>query len=242
MRPIDLAEGSRLYCRRLRVDWDYSPATVQRRNGDQLLLRYDRGETEWAVLAMIRVPSGKFPEPAPQIESAFSRDPALALTPSGMDQDRDYAPESYQEDPALRKWRAGDRVLVPQGGWLYPGVVAEIQGEDLFVRFYEGRQGWFPAVQVRPLQIGVGSRVFCRWMGGTTYYSGTVKERRGDTIYIHYDDGDREWNVINMIRVPADSASAALGTLHTLFFGRWGCLLWLLVIGSIVFLVAVLRG
>jgi hypothetical protein len=109
-------------------------------------------------------------------------------------------------------WAVGDRVLAPwEPSWLYPGTVAEAEGEELFVHFDDGDKGWVPAREAQQLDIHVGSRVYCRWKGGNLYYLGTVQERQGEEIYIHYDDGDREWSRIGLVRVPTGGAPAFAG-------------------------------
>jgi hypothetical protein len=120
--------------------------------------------------------------------------------------------------PAIPAWQVGARVFAPWGrGWLYPATVGEVQGESLYLCYDDGDHGWVPAAQVRPLDVTEGSRVYCRWQGGDTYYPGTVTTRQGDQLHIHYDDGDRDWSPIGMIRVPSeDGPGSPQG------WSRWG--------------------
>ena len=45
------------------------------------------------------------------------------------------------------------------------------------------------------------SRVACRRKGSGKYYPGEVMEQEGDKILVFYDDGEREWTSIRMMRV-----------------------------------------
>jgi len=110
--------------------------------------------------------------------------------------------------PVIPTWVVGARVLAPWGrDWLYPATVGEVKGKSLYICYDDGDRDWVPAAQVRPLDVTEGSRVYCRWQGGDAYYPGTVAARQGDQLHVHYDDGDRDWSAIGMIRVPSGDAS-----------------------------------
>ncbi len=151
---------------------------------------------------------------------------------------------SYQEEPAIEPgvWRQGDRVFAPlKPGWLNPGMVLEIEYDKLFVEFDEGgTKRWVDAVKTRPLDLQIGDRVYCRWMGGQTYYSGMIKDTNEDLVFIHYDDGDKEWNYVSLVAIPSSSLSGLWSLAISTLFGRWGCLIWLVIIGVIAWLVNVL--
>jgi hypothetical protein len=57
---------------------------------------------------------------------------------------------------------------------------------------------------MKPLSIGVGARVFCRWQGGGQYYPGRVASVAGEAIHVQYDDGDKEDTNVRMTRVHQD--------------------------------------
>lgn len=42
--------------------------------------------------------------------------------------------------------------------------------------------------------------MWCRWKGGSKEYAGQVAEVRGDQIFVHYDDGDRELTTPSLCR------------------------------------------
>lgn len=52
--PLSLNVGDRVYARRM-DGRQYFPAVIENRNGDQLLLRYDDGQTEWSLIRMVRI-------------------------------------------------------------------------------------------------------------------------------------------------------------------------------------------
>ncbi|MBI1830584.1 MAG: hypothetical protein HYR84_03930 [Planctomycetes bacterium] len=88
--------------------------------------------------------------------------------------------------------------------WLFPGTVGEVAEGEVHVYFDDGDRGWVAKDLVRPLQIiCVGSRVHCRWQAGSEYYPGIITQMNGEQIFIQYDDGDSEWNIIGMIAAPS---------------------------------------
>jgi hypothetical protein len=96
----------------------------------------------------------------------------------------------------------GDRVLAC---WFdlhwYPGVVLGVDGKRVHVLFDDGDQALLTPDKVRPLDIKVGDRVFCRFKGGPAYYPGEVTRKKGEVIHIQYDDGDEETTSIRLVRI-----------------------------------------
>lgn len=149
----------------------YAPARVVRRLGEKLTVEYSDGEQESTSLGMVRI------DPAGR-RGAPPRVPRHA-------------------------WIVGDRVL---GKWSwdfywYPGTVQAVEGEQLYVAFDDGDREWMPAARVMPLDFAVGSRVYGRWQGGPHYYPGRVARKDGETLHIHYDDGDQETTTVSVVRV-----------------------------------------
>ncbi len=238
VRPLLIAEDSRVFCRSRGMA--FAPAVVKYRNGEQLIIQYEDGAMEWTVTATLRVHrnyNGQREEPPSQAITTATHLAALESSRPSVSagQNQVWAGEAMP-------LREGDRVLANEGGgWLYPGVIEEVRPGEFLVLFDSGKRASVPAARVRRLHIDVGSRVFCRWMGGPTYYSGTVKERNGEMIFIHYDDGDREWNTIGLTRVPANAGTAFYGGTISLLMGRFGCLIWLPIIVGIYILFRMMR-
>ena|ERR1700677_3362310 len=85
--------------------------------------------------------------------------------------------------------------------FFYPGTIKSKEGDKFKVQFDDGDQALVTAKQIVPLDIKVGSRVFCRFKGGPAYFPGKVDQQDGAKIHIQYDDGDVEWTTISMVRV-----------------------------------------
>jgi hypothetical protein len=96
----------------------------------------------------------------------------------------------------------GDRVLGDgRDGYWYPATVLVVDDDRVAVQFLEGPDAWLPADRVRRFEIAVGDHVECRWKGGPTWFSGEITRKEGDRIHINYDDGDREWTTVRLVRV-----------------------------------------
>jgi hypothetical protein len=109
----------------------------------------------------------------------------------------------------VKRWQVGDRVLAPWGPeWLYVATVKQTNEDSVFISYCDGHSDWVKAVDVRPLDIDNGSRVWAWWNG--PYYPGTVTERKGYSVHIAYDDGDQEWTELSYIRVPGRPSGTAV--------------------------------
>jgi hypothetical protein len=101
----------------------------------------------------------------------------------------------------------GDRVLAQwpvEKVWWYPGTIIGMSGGQVVVQFDDGDRSPVGLNEVRDLAVRVGTRVYGRWEGGSTYYPGKVSEAVGQAIHIHYDDGDQEWTAVGMVRIHQD--------------------------------------
>jgi hypothetical protein len=101
---------------------------------------------------------------------------------------------------------AGDRVL---GCWFdgfwYPGIILSAEGKRLHVLFDDNDQAFLTWDRVRPLEIAVGDRVFCRWKGGPFYHAGEVTRKQGERVFVNYEDGREEWSSVRLIRLQPDT-------------------------------------
>ena len=100
-------------------------------------------------------------------------------------------------------WEVGDRVLAnwTHDEYWYPATIRTIDGERIYVRFDDGDKEWTTSKHLMDIDIEVGDRVHCKWKGGPNYYPGRVARKDGETIFVHYDDGDKEKTTTNMVRV-----------------------------------------
>lgn len=91
-----------------------------------------------------------------------------------------------QDDWVLARWQGA--------GFWFPGVVKDIRGDMITVRYDDGMSDTRPISQVKPYDWRVGTRVECRWQSGEQWYPGriTAAGKDGESLAIQYDDGDRE--------------------------------------------------
>jgi hypothetical protein len=110
--------------------------------------------------------------------------------------------DEWLPDAGRHDLGAGDRVL---GCWFdgfwYPGVILSAEGKRVHVLFDDNDQAFLTWDKVRPLEVAVGDRVFCRWKGGPFFHPGEVTRRHGERIYVTYDDGREEWSSVRLVRV-----------------------------------------
>ncbi|MCB1606651.1 MAG: hypothetical protein KDI71_06715 [Xanthomonadales bacterium] len=98
----------------------------------------------------------------------------------------------------------GDWVLAQwQGGvYWFPGVVESRTRDTVTINYDDGTRETRPINQVKIYDWHVGSRVECRWAGGSDWYAGRITSMHpgGSKISIAYDDGDREQTTTAMCR------------------------------------------
>ena len=78
----------------------------------------------------------------------------------------------------------------------YPGYVGEIKGDEYYILYDDGDEGWARLDQLRVHEEfatlwcpSVGSSVFARWTNGL-YYTGVIDSATDTTFHVLYDDGD----------------------------------------------------
>jgi hypothetical protein len=104
--------------------------------------------------------------------------------------------------PTGNPWRAGERVLAKKmDSYFYPGVVREISEQGCLVVYDDGEAAWVHHAHVLRQDIKIGSRVFCRNKNAAIFAPGTVNMLKGETVRVHYDQGEEEWTSISMLRV-----------------------------------------
>jgi hypothetical protein len=110
--------------------------------------------------------------------------------------------EARRERTAGAAWQPGDRVLASWvDGYFYPGRVRQAEGNSCEIAFDDGDVAWVHEANVRRPDIKCGSQVFCRFHAGPVYAPGIVEEQHGEKIQIRYENGDKEWTTISMVRV-----------------------------------------
>jgi ribosomal protein L21E len=99
--------------------------------------------------------------------------------------------------------------LWKNGGTWYSGVVAEKTGNAVFIHYNDGDKEHTTVDKCRPTGGSVsatpsapmekGSAVSCKWKGGS-WYPGVIAEKTGNSVFIHYNDGDKEHTKLSMCR------------------------------------------
>ena len=89
-------------------------------------------------------------------------------------------------DWALAQWQGGV--------YWFPGVIESRKADTITIVYDDGTRETRPLNQVKPYDWRVGTRVECRWAGGSNWYGGhiTAIDSSGTVLSIAYDDGDRE--------------------------------------------------
>jgi hypothetical protein len=104
--------------------------------------------------------------------------------------------------PAMNPWKVGERVLAKKiDSYFYPGVVREISENGCLIVYDDGDAGWAHFAHVLAPDIKIGSRVFCRAKEAPVFAPGTVNQLKGETVRVHYDQGEEVWTSISMLRV-----------------------------------------
>jgi hypothetical protein len=127
--------------------------------------------------------------------------------------------EANQKISRARLWRCpvgtrpmdfaeGDRVLAQDiDGFIYPAEVLSMDGDKFVVSFLDGPERMLTPELLRPFTLRTGTPVQCRWKGGQAYFPGKITRMEGDRVHIDYDDGDREWTTVRLVRlVPKEGA------------------------------------
>lgn len=89
-------------------------------------------------------------------------------------------------DWVLGQWKGG--------AYWFPGVVQARDGDKVTIAYDDGTKETVPSKRVRPYTWNLGTRVECRWAGGSDWYPGQITSISGDgtELNIKYDDGERE--------------------------------------------------
>jgi len=107
----------------------------------------------------------------------------------------------------------GDRVLACDcDGFIYPADIVSVEDDRIIVQFMDGPERMLTPELIRKFDLGQGMKVEGRWKGGPSYFPGVLAEVDGERAHIHYDDGDKEWTSIRLIRLlkkPPRSADRA---------------------------------
>lgn len=100
------------------------------------------------------------------------------------------------------KVSVGDRVLARFfDQYFYPGRVEAIEGDRCEIVFDDGDAAWVHRANVRPPDVAIGSKVFCRLNAGPAFLPGVVEQQQGEKLRVRYDAGGEEWTTLSLVRV-----------------------------------------
>lgn len=178
IRPLAVTTRLRVLSRR-KMGPHFFPGEVREVDGDRVRVAFEDGQPdEWTTIAALRIPCQPI-GPAAQPTSVASH---MAF---------------------LKNLQPGDRVWAP---WdtttLFVGTVDEIQDREAHIHFDDGDRGWVQLEQLVPFQIQLGMPVLGRWKMGADFYPGVIAKVDGDRVFIHYDDGDKEWTTAAALVIP----------------------------------------
>ena len=77
-------------------------------------------------------------------------------------------------------------------GYWFPGVVQDMMGGKVTIRYDDGDVETVGKSAVRPYDWMIGMPVECNYKNQGQWYSGTIASLAGESIGIAYDDGDKE--------------------------------------------------
>jgi predicted lipoprotein with Yx(FWY)xxD motif len=97
-----------------------------------------------------------------------------------------------------------------QRGHFYPVVVTGSAPDGrVSVVYADGDMEWVQPGVIRPDVIGVGTRLEARVRTWPRFFPGRVTQRIGHAVFVEFDDGDRQWTSIGLVRVGAADFPAA---------------------------------
>jgi hypothetical protein len=153
----------------------------------------------------------------PKNQAALEYPPARVTRVNGEMIDvefEDGTRETNQKISRARLWRCpvgikvfpfeeGERVWARDiDTYTYPAEILSIDGDKIVVHFLDGPERMLTPELVKRFEVKVGTAVECRWKGGPVYFRGKISVLEGDRVHISYDDGDKEWNTVRLIRLP----------------------------------------
>jgi hypothetical protein len=198
-----------------RGDGYWYAGTVQGVDRDNLHVYYDDGDKEWcapdrvASLGELREGTrvlgrwqGGLDYYPGQITSREGEHVTI-LYDDGERETTSLSMVRVRRGESPHSWRSGHRVLAQSqdDDFLYPGTVAKVEEDTLYVQFDDGDRAQVSPERVMPLDVlRAGTHIECRWQGGD-FFPGRIARREGEQIFVQYEDGDREQTVIGMARV-----------------------------------------
>lgn len=110
---------------------------------------------------------------------------------------------SMPEEIYTGRWNVGDHCIVKWSGdgYGYPGTIKRIKDGLYQVYYDDGDSEWRLEKYIKSETVRAGDMVYGNWKSRGKYFRGRIARRTGKKIFIHYDDGDKEWTTLSKVRI-----------------------------------------
>jgi hypothetical protein len=229
--PVDVGEpmdasawrvGDRVLARW--YDFYWYPGTILSMGTKGYHILYDDGDQRVVrelALAPLIVEEGEQIQIRPKNQPDRVYAPAVVTRVDGESLDVAYDDEERETNTKVsraRFWRSpvttrsfpfeeGDRVLAYDvDEFIYPAEIVSIHEDRVIVQFLDGLQRMLTPELIRRFELRERSRIECRWKAGPQHFPGVIAQLDGDRIHVHYDDGDKEWTSVRLIRIKPENS------------------------------------
>jgi hypothetical protein len=207
LRPFELRVDQAVMCRRERGPFYFAGKIVELR-GNEVRVRYNDGDREWAGVAFLR----------------FSCD----------------APGNGIQVVAPADWQGfyeqlveGTRVWAPwNADTLFAGSVTKIKSDKVHIAFDDGDEGWVLLMQILPLAVPIGLRVFRPKTWSEDYVAGTITHVEGARVLVRDDEDFQSWAPLAKVAVPCAPIGPNARPTKVAF--RWKAVYVLYLIGALI--------
>lgn len=208
LRPLVLPERQFVQARRP-GKMNYFPGRIGQVRGDDVQVVVEDGSSLW-----LRVSDLRFP-----------------CQPSGPETKPVYVASHMEHD---NDFRVGDKVWAHWSGGIYfVGVIDQISGRDLRIRFDDGDRGWVKWEQAVPFSLAPQMMVLAR--AGSQYVPAIVVEIVNDGVHVQYDNGQTAWCNTGALAMPGDARGPNARPTGLKYHMSWA---WILIVIALV----VIRG
>jgi len=211
--------GDRVLARWL--DFYWYPGTILNMGERGIHILYDDGDqrvVQEIMIAPLVIEEGEHIFIRPKNEPQKMYAPETVSRVHGETIDVEYEDATMENNTRVsraRFWRCpvgvanfpfeeGDRVLAFDcDECIYPAEIISIEDEErIIVQYLDGPERMLTPELIKRFDVKVGMKIECRWSGGPHYFPGTLSKLEGERIHVKYDDGDDEWSVIRLLRIP----------------------------------------
>jgi hypothetical protein len=203
------------------VDFFWYPGTILNMGERGIHVLFDDGDqrvVQENQIAVLAVEEGEHIFIRPKNEPQRLYSPATVSGAHGERIDVEFEDGTMENNTRVsraRFWRCpvgvpnfpfeeGDRVLaLDSDDCVYPAEIISIEDEErIIVQYLDGPERMLTPELIKRFEVKVGMKIECRWSGGPNYFPGNLSKIEGERIHVKYDDGDDEWSVVRLMRIP----------------------------------------